>query len=244
MLRFAQRFFAFIWEHRPSSRLFTKVAIAASVGCLCILLVPAVTTSIDRRHREHCRDNLKQIGLAIHNYGGDGAILPPAAITSNTKQPLLSWRVAILPQLGYGGLYARFHLGEPWDSPHNLALLKEMPKEYACPRGRHPRGHTVYKGIVGTQAAFELTRGVDIREFLDGTSNTVLVGETASSVPWTKPEDQELVDGGLAVAFSSWHHGGFNVLFVDGSSRFIKHTIAPDLLRSLLTRDGGEVVSA
>ena len=41
--------------------------------------------------------------------------------------PLLSWRVAILPFIGEQNLYNRFRLDQPWDSPHNIALLPLMP---------------------------------------------------------------------------------------------------------------------
>jgi hypothetical protein len=48
----------------------------------------------------------------------------------DARLPLLSWRVAILPDLGFDALYRRFRLNEPWDSPHNKALLGEMPGIY------------------------------------------------------------------------------------------------------------------
>ena len=43
----------------------------------------------------------------------------------------LTWRVAILPDLGQKALYDKFHLDEPWDSEHNLTLLDQMPDVYA-----------------------------------------------------------------------------------------------------------------
>jgi hypothetical protein len=57
-------------------------------------------------------------------------------------EPLLSWRVAVLPQLGEEDVYRQFKLDEPWDGPHNRALLSRMPKVYAAPgvRGAAPEG--------------------------------------------------------------------------------------------------------
>jgi serine/threonine protein kinase len=74
--------------------------------------------------------NLKRLGAAIEHFHQTHGTLPPAAITDLSGKPLLSWRVALLPELGHEALHARFHLDEAWDSPHNKALLAEMPNVY------------------------------------------------------------------------------------------------------------------
>jgi hypothetical protein len=164
----------------------------------------------------------------------------------------LSWRVALLPQLGYRGLHERFRLDEPWDGPHNRALLREMPRVFACP-GLAGRGATttVYRAVVGPEASlnsvgtmFEAARGIEIREVLDGTSGTLMVAEAGPPVPWTKPDDLRYDREGPLPKFGSRHPGGFHVLLADGMTRFIRHTIDAQALRALLTRDGGEVVGA
>jgi hypothetical protein len=77
-------------------------------------------------------NNLKFMALAMHNFAAThGGRLPAAAIRKGGK-PLLSWRVAILPWLEQNALYERFRLDEPWDGPHNKALLEEMPRVYAA----------------------------------------------------------------------------------------------------------------
>ena len=68
--------------------------------------------------------------------------------------PLLSWRVAILPYLGESekALYGQFKLSEPWDSPHNKALLAKMPRVYApavAKGGEKDKNVTHYLGFVG-----------------------------------------------------------------------------------------------
>ena len=57
----------------------------------------------------------------------------------------LSWRVHILPFVEENQLYERFHLDEPWDSPHNIQLLSEMPSIYVCPSVDLQPGYTVYQ---------------------------------------------------------------------------------------------------
>ena len=70
---------------------------------------------------------MKQIVLAMWNYEDLKKHLPPVAIRDKNGKALLSWRVAILPQLEQGALYNEFHLDEPWDSEHNKALVAKMP---------------------------------------------------------------------------------------------------------------------
>src|SRR5215510_8256848 len=68
--------------------------------------------------RPVAQDDLKQIGLALHNYH-DRMNGLPTAIPDKTGKPGLSWRVALLPELGHQNLHQQCKLDEPWDSPHN-----------------------------------------------------------------------------------------------------------------------------
>jgi hypothetical protein len=85
---------------------------------------------ITRKDLQDSSNNLKQIGLAIINSADSNRGLMPTDITDKDGKALLSWRVAILPQLGEQKLYDQFHQDEPWDSPHNRALLKQIPKVF------------------------------------------------------------------------------------------------------------------
>ena len=76
-------------------------------------------------------NNLKQVGLAMHNHPKADGRFPAPAIQGPDGKPLLSWRVAILPYLEENELYLSFKLDEPWDSPHNKPLLERMPYLYA-----------------------------------------------------------------------------------------------------------------
>src|SRR5262249_30142494 len=80
--------------------------------------------------RTRSANNLKQIGLAMHNYHDVNGAFPPAAVCDKTGKPMLSWRVLILPYIEQDALYKEFKLDEPWDSEHNKKLLAKMPKVY------------------------------------------------------------------------------------------------------------------
>lgn len=249
-----------ISEESPSGRatgLWWRVVRALGVGgatvaAVLIVIFGIIGPAVRESRRKQCDTYLDQIGRALHEYHRVQGHLPAPALADREGQPLLSWRVAILPQLGYQSLYARFHRDEPWDSPHNRALLREMPKEFACPGGPGPRaGRTAYLVVVGPQSEvgsvntpFEPTRGADFQEFFDGTSNTVLVIETDTRVPWTKPEDLRWTPGGPLPQLASPHDGGAHAVFADGFTKFLKSAIPATTLRALLTRNGGEVVSS
>src|SRR5439155_26925435 len=114
--------------------------------------------------------------MALHNYQGEHGRLPPAVVYGEDGTPLHSWRVLLLPYIGQEELYSEFRLDEPWDSPHNLALLPRRPRAYAPPPGKMwkmPPDHTVCQVFVGRGAAFEGQEGLRLPEdFLKGTSNT------------------------------------------------------------------------
>jgi hypothetical protein len=151
-----------------------------------------------------------------------------------------------LPYIDQQRLYSKFKLDEPWDSPHNQALLKEMPATYMCPSRERPEPFTTtYHVFTGNGALFESGADVRFADVTDGLSNTLMVVEAKKEVPWTRPEDLIF---GPAVAPSllgagSFHPVGFNALLADGSVRFFRSTINVVAFQSLITRAGGEVIN-
>jgi hypothetical protein len=209
-----------------------------------------------------CLGNLSQIGAAMRRYHESRKHFPPPAIVDKDGKPLLSWRVDLLREID-PGLYSRFHLDQPWDSVHNIALVREMPRIYACPS--YPRGRagmTHYQVVVGPSkpgpsTAFEDSRGISVDEFTDGLSSTLLVTEAASPVPWTKPEDlryhpapwmpppntdeRDYTKEGPPPKFGNRHSRTFNYLRADGAVANVgRPNGRSDRIRALLTRDGRE----
>ncbi|HWE38744.1 MAG TPA: DUF1559 domain-containing protein [Isosphaeraceae bacterium] len=226
---------------------FPSVTSPAGAGVAVGLLLPAVQAAREAARRTQCVNNLKQIGLAMHNYESANGAFPPAVIADKAGKPLLSWRVAILPYVERKDLYDRFHLDEPWDSPHNKPLIAEMPTVYRCPSDRKSQpGQTTYRVYSGPRAAFEGKEGQRIASFTDGLSNTLLVVETQDAVPWTKPEPlaYDWAKPKPPALPTSPHPGGFNVLMGDGAVRFFKKSLDPDTYKKLVSRNAGEIIPA
>lgn len=153
------------------------------------MLLPAVSKVQEAAGSSQSSNNLKMMGLAIHNHANTFDRMPSAAICDPTGKPLLSWRVAILPYIEQDNLYRQFKLDEPWDSEHNKALIEKMPKLYASPRVQTKPGETVYKAFVGKDAIFDWKQSKRFQEITDGTSNTAMIAEAGEPVIWTKPDD-------------------------------------------------------
>jgi hypothetical protein len=180
----------------------------------------------------------------MYNYSDVHGQLPPAAVCGKDGTPLLSWRVLLLPFVEQGKLYDQFKLDEPWDSPHNIKLLEQMPSAYAPPagkKGRVPPFHTVCHVFVGPHAAFEGRSGLRIKDdFPDGCCNTLLIVEAGKPVPWTKPEDLVYDPDGPLPDLSCLFSDGFRARMADASGRWIKRDIDEVTLRAAITRNGGE----
>ncbi len=215
-----------------------------TTGVLVAMLLPAVQAAREAARRAQCVNNLKQIGLAMHSYHDANGHFPNT-ILSKDGQRLLSWRVAILPYIEQKSLYEKFKRDEPWDSPHNKALLDQMPRIFACPSRPSQPGLTPYRGFRGDGAFFQDGNPSKLDNITDGTTNTIMVVEGREDVPWTSPDSDlpfDLMAAPSLLGAGSSHPGGFNALFADGSVRFLKTTLSPEVFRAFITRSAGDVI--
>ncbi|GAB6165041.1 hypothetical protein JCM19992_10410 [Thermostilla marina] len=216
-------------------------------GILAALLLPAVSSAQEAARRAQCTNNLKQIGLAFHNYHDVYGHFPVSAYDDpNTR----SWRTALLPFLEQNVLYEQYEAvgwDVPWDDPAHAGVVNTSLDVYRCPSNISPLPNgTSYVMVVGPGTVGEVGKEISFADITDGTSNTILVVEWPKQIPWAKPQDisveefLSLFGQGSATAN---HPGGVNVLLCDGSVRFVPFTMSRETVRALLTRDGGEPVS-
>jgi len=239
--------------HRPvKQRSLASLAIGLVVwGLVALLLVALILPAfqgVRKSGRSPCSNNLKQIGLALHNYHNGYGSFPPAYIPDEDGRPMHSWRVLILPFLEQRQLCEQYDFNEPWNSPHNLDVAGEMPPGFHCPKDKRAgRTDTSYVMLVGPGAFSEGATPTTIADFADGTSNTIAVVEMSDSgILWTEPRDLHIegtrfmMNDNVAASPRSRHPGGVNTLSVDASVRYISDEIPPEQLNALITRAGGE----
>ena len=222
------------------------LAVSAVLGGI---MIPAVQKVRDAADRMTSQNNLKQIGIALHNYHDAMGAFPPAVVRDKNGKALYSWRVLILPYLEQDVIYKNWKKDEPWDSPHNKPLSDVVLKVYTLPG--NPDGvsnRTPYRVFIGKGTGFEElkrqpSKGIRISDITDGTSNTIAVVEATETVPWAKPEELDFVAGKALPPLGPPWRDEFNALLFDATVRFIPKTIKPQSLQAMITRNGGEIVN-
>ncbi len=225
-------------------RLHAEAAVDLAEGIR--LLVPAVARAKADSNRYQSVNNLKQIGLAFHNYAAAAGRFPAAANRDKGRFPY-SWRVAILPYIEQQELYHQYNFDEPWDGPNNRKLIDKMPATYAYPGpdGQpSSRSHTSYFVFTGPSTIGGADGGTQFQQITDGSSNTILAVEAKREIPWTKPEDIPFDLNAPLPELGGFTPEGFDAVLADGAVRYIKKSINPMTLKALITRDGGEVISS
>jgi prepilin-type N-terminal cleavage/methylation domain-containing protein/prepilin-type processing-associated H-X9-DG protein len=293
-----------------NSRGFTLIELLVVIAIIAVLiglLLPAVQKVREASARTSCQNNLKQIGLALHNYESANQFFPPG---DTQTSPLFAWSAAILPYIEQDNVYRIYDFTHDWNLPGNYPAIQTQMKVFNCPST--PAGLRNDTTIAAMPACGDYSSLNGIKDFVaincvgiiiknpatdtrlfgvlqrdkparwvditDGASNTIMVAEDAGrpdlyiagSVKgdpsiagwkqggWADPGapfsiDGSNTDGSVPGPCSinctnnsevySFHPGGANALFADGSVRFLAASMDLCKLAALVTRSGGEVVS-
>jgi hypothetical protein len=216
------------------------------LGLLAAALVPALA-SVDKAEARGPQtaaeyvNNLKQIGLAMHNYHDVNNRLPAAAVYSKDGKALLSWRVLLLPYLEQAALTKEIKMDEPWDSANNKKVLAKMPAVFG-PAGDKDEGKTYLRVFTGQGTVFPGKDGMKLLAITDGTSNTIMVVEAKEAVEWTKPDELVYKEKEALPKLCGHTKGGFAVLMCDGAVKTFKQDFDEQQMRyAILAADGHPV---
>jgi len=180
------------------------LVVIAIIGLLTSLLLPAVQAAREAARRSACTNNLRQIGIGLHNYHQALGCFPPGGIehrsmiNPKTGKPYgmagrqLAWSLFLLPYVEQEPLYRKVNTNKPFDAPENAEAAATILPLYICPSAttqrqlRQGRGPCDYGGIYGERitspnnppkGAMLYDRALTVADIADGTSNTLIVSE-------------------------------------------------------------------
>lgn len=192
--------------------LIELLVVIAIIAILISLLLPAVQQAREAARRSQCKNNLKQLGLALHNYHDTHSVFMFGFNTHGT-----GWSAMMLPYIDQAPLYMtlRFQDGDPgnWDtvgSAANMAACETVLPVFMCPSAALQKHYNI-NGIANrvpcsyganassqvlTEAAFRtmtpldgmfyLHSRVSMADLTDGSSNTIAIGERRCEPDWSQ----------------------------------------------------------
>ncbi|QDT91960.1 DUF1559 family PulG-like putative transporter [Gimesia algae] len=196
-------------------------------------------------------NNMKQIGLALHNYSFNSKepmtlqVFPPGAMTNPQEKPLHSWQALILPYLDQQFYYNQIDLSKPWNARDNQKPFQQEVPVYLNPKNEARRSSDGYalSHYAGNELVLKPNVGMPFNEIRDGMSNTILAVEIGEQFkPWGDPTSLTVPEKVIGPNRNSPSTGGTIVLLADGAVRFIPEDIDPEILKALSTPAGGEEI--
>lgn len=194
--------------HRNKRRGFTLVELLVVVGVITVLmalLLPAVQQAREASRQTHCKNNLKQIGAALHNYYEANQIFPPGWIAAPAggggRNNYFAWSALILPYLDQSRMFVRFDFDVDIDQTPNVELVNTVLSSFRCPSDTYAATYTSpttgveysvsnYPGVSGAllcavygNGIFRLNSDTRDRDITDGMSYTLAVGERGGEQP-------------------------------------------------------------
>ncbi|HVW02448.1 MAG TPA: DUF1559 domain-containing protein [Planctomycetaceae bacterium] len=192
---------------RRAFTLIELLVVIAIIAVLIGLLLPAVQQAREAARRTQCKNNLKQIGLALHNYHDVAGAFPPAICLGSGSDGLWSAQARLLPYLDQANVTNIINFQLPYSDPSNQQVAALRMAAYMCPSeitdrasvedgiAQYPINYAVNEGVwlvyngstgQGGAGAFSPNSHLGTRDFTDGLSNSLGVSEVKAFQPVLK----------------------------------------------------------
>jgi prepilin-type processing-associated H-X9-DG protein len=146
--------------------LIELLVVIAIIAILIGLLIPAVQKVREAAQVTQCKNNLKQLGLALHDFHDANSAFPPARLDDSAGNALAAWTYFILPYIEQGNLYNAINHSQPWNStlnPGNDLPAKTSPNAheipmFLCPAAPSGRTGTNGRAVTDYSAVDQIAR--------------------------------------------------------------------------------------
>jgi len=177
------------------------LVVIAIIAVLIALLLPAVQAAREAARRASCTNNLKQLGLAVHNYHSTYNVIPTecmwmgatygnTAATGGSWGWNASWPVCLLPNLEQNPLYNSYNSGFSPDSGQNSSVAYNAISTLLCPsdnqrqRPNYPWAPMNYHGNEGGPGVIHRWQGTIVDMFTCSTSNQIPINGWGVGTCW------------------------------------------------------------
>ncbi len=223
------------------SRRIEVGVVVVVIALVLAVILPAIQQARESARRTQSKNNLKQLGLALHNYHDTFLCLPPGGTFYADGRGYHGWMTSILPYIDSSPVYNWIDFDEPWDSPRNAGIFAQSYLAYESPSVRTPVGRWDYHLAHYSANAHLLAANSSVK-LKDVTSQETvfLVGELSGDfVPWGCPYNwRPLVSfNATPPTYGRSTKDGCLFLFADAHVEFISNAAAPGLMIQLAGPD-------